>query len=379
MKVIASPCFHDTINLYGEAYFSLAYELSDMIWTADLDLRLTYLNKAVSSLFGYGISEVIYKKLIDFCEPDSAELLSRRLDEEIRKEKSRGIGKSRFLTIELKHACADGSVLWTETRIGFLRNLVGDVVGFIGVSRDITDRRRQQNVLLQGKLLSIIGEMTSVIASEINNAVGGILLSSEQLMMGKLSSQAKKDLSAIHDEAQRVARMMTNLLNSCNLAPENIERYKLNRILNKVLEIRRYGHVRNNIDVSTDLHKPTIYVMCDTHQLQQVFTRLLQDAETALLAQNGGNIVITSRRQGDWARVSIADNRLIRVEKLPEQIPGNAFITSRPTGDITRLDMILCHAIITAHSGQLYSESNRMGGNTFIIELPIHKPPRPEK
>lgn len=354
-------------------WFWLADSLADIVWTADLDLHLTYLNQAVTRLLGYDIDEVMYKTFLDICARDSAEVLTRKLAGELEKDRGSRIERSRVWTVEIKHNCKDGSTLWTETRMGFLRDRCGEPVGYIGVSRDITDRRRQENALHQGRLLSIIGEMTSAIATEINNPVGGILLSSEQLMMGNVSHQAKKDLTMIHGEAKRVARMMSNLLNSCNLAPPQLERYKIHRLLNKVLEIRKYGHETHNITVSTDFQKQPLYVMCDIHQLQQVFTRLIQDAEGALQKQNGGNIVLASRKQGDWAKVSIADNRPIHLENYQDQVLGPIFAMPAPNADISRLDIVLCHAVVSAHGGQLYSESNRMGGNTFVIELPVYK------
>jgi signal transduction histidine kinase len=223
------------------------------------------------------------------------------------------------------------------------------------------------------RLLTMVKSLTSAIAGEINNPVGGILLSSEQLMMGEISREAKNDLSVIHGEAKKVARTMSTLLNSCNLVPQKIERYKLHRLLNKVLEIRKFAFESHNIVVSTDLQKLTLYVTCDVYQLQQVFSRLIQDSEAALQKQNGGNIVVTSKKQGDWARVTIADNRQIMVENYPGQLIAPILSLPKPHGDVSRMDIILCHAVVTAHGGQLYSENNRMGGNTFVVELPLSK------
>jgi PAS domain S-box-containing protein len=349
----------------------LADSMADIVWTADLDLRLTYLNQAMTRVLGYDIEEMKYKPFSSICTPDSGEMVARKLTGELKKDNIARIDRERVWTLEIRNACKDGSTLWTETKIGFLLGSGGEPEGFIGISRDITERRRKENILHQGKLLAIIGEMTSAIATEINNPVGGILLSSEQLMLGNVSRQTMNDLSMIHGEAKRVARMMSSLLNSCNLAPQKMERYKLHRLLNKVLEIRKYAHETRNIIVSTDLQKLPLYVICDTHQLQQVFTRLIQDAETALQKQKGGNIVITSRKQGEWAKVSIADDRQTHMHDYLDQYLGPIFARTDPNTDVTRLDRILCHGVVTAHGGQLYSESNRMGGNTFVVELPV--------
>ncbi len=212
--------------------------------------------------------------------------------------------------------------------------------------------------------------MTAGIAHEVNNPLGGILLFSELMMKSNVSRQMKKDLRVIHGEAKRAARIMTDLLTFSLGTISETRRSNMHRIINKVLEKRRYAQSVQNISVSSNLSKTPIYINCDSSQLKHAFMHLVLNAEEALQKQNGGYIVITTQKYGEWVRVSIADDGPgIAKEHLKNVF--HPFFTTKQPGEGTGLGLSTCHDIITTHGGLIQAENNRMGGATFTVELPL--------
>lgn len=353
-----------------EDYHLLANNVIDVIWTMDLNLRFTYFSPSVTGMMGYSNDEALRLTLPGILTPASYEILLKTVAEQLALENMKQKDPSRVCTLELEHLCKDGSTLWVETKMGFVRDQYGQAIGFIGVARDISERRRMEKQLQQTQLLASLGEMTAGIAHEINNPLGSILLFSELMMKSNVSRQMKKDLRVIHGEATRAARIMTDLLTFSLGTISETRRSNLHRIINKVLEMRRYAQSVQNISASTNLDKTPVYINCVPSQLKHVFMHLVLNAEEVLQKQNGGHIIITTRKYGEWVRISIADDGPGIAE---EHLQGvfHPFYTTKEPGDGTGLGLSTCHGIITTHGGLIHAENNRMGGATFTVELPM--------
>ncbi len=353
-----------------EDYHLLVSKVVDVIWTTDLNLRFTYFSPPVTRMMGYGKDEALRLTLPGVLTPASSEILLKTVAEQLALENMKQKEPSRVWTLELEHQHKDGSTLWTETKMGFVRNQFGQAIGFIGVTRDISERKRMEKQLQQTQLLASLGEMTAGIAHEVNNPLGGILLFSELMMKSNVPRQMKKDLRVIHGEAKRAAKIMTDLQTFSLGTISETRRSNLHRIINKVLEMRRYAQSVQNVSVSTNLNKNPVYINCDSSQLKHAFMHLILNAEEALQKKKGGHIIITTQKYGEWVRVSIADDGPGIAEEHLKHV-FHPFFTTKKIGDGTGLGLSTCHGIITTHGGLIQTENNRMGGATFTVELPI--------
>ncbi|GAF94834.1 unnamed protein product [marine sediment metagenome] len=134
--------------------------------------------------------------------------------------------------------------------------------------------------------------------------------------------------------------------------------------------MRRYEEKVQNIDVSANLLKDPLYVKGDSSQLIQVFMNIMLNAEEALKESRGGNIVITTQIDGEWVKVSIADDGTGIAEENLSQV-FYPFFTTKQAGGGTGLGLSTCYGIVTAHNGLIRAENNEMGGATFTVELPL--------
>jgi len=134
-----------------QKYRLLADNSADVIWTMDTDGRFTYCSPSIEKLRGYTAEEVLHMGMADVLTPasfDSAkEIMSRTLGL-IRQ----GAFKSEAVAVELEQTCKDGSTVWTESMVRPILSESGLLTGFLGVTRNIDERRRSREILEQAEM-----------------------------------------------------------------------------------------------------------------------------------------------------------------------------------------------------------------------------------
>lgn len=123
-----------------EKYRELVEEVSDWVWAVDAAGRYTYSSPVVERILGYKPGEVVGKSIFDFIHPDDR----RRCEEEFRKVAAEGKEIVRCLNRNLRE---DGSVVWLETNGKPIYSKTGELIGFRGVARDVTERVRIEEAL----------------------------------------------------------------------------------------------------------------------------------------------------------------------------------------------------------------------------------------
>ena len=123
-------------------YRLLAENVTDIIWTMDMNLRFTFLTPSVTRVLGYDIKELMAKRLEELLTPASYKLAMKTLTEELAIDGMEQIDPHRSRVLELELNCKDGSTVWVETKMTFLRDPKGRVIEILGVARDITERKR---------------------------------------------------------------------------------------------------------------------------------------------------------------------------------------------------------------------------------------------
>jgi len=128
-------------------YRLLAENVSDVVWVTDMNLRPTYFSPSVTRLMGCSVEEAMAGTAETGLTPESLEaaadaLAAARTLEE--REPGRASGEG---TLELEFRCKDGSTVWADTTVSFLRDSAGRPVEILGVLRDISERRRVEERL----------------------------------------------------------------------------------------------------------------------------------------------------------------------------------------------------------------------------------------
>jgi PAS domain S-box-containing protein len=113
----------------------------------NMDSHLTYISPSVTRARGYSIEEAMTQGVEEVLTPASLEVAKRIFSEELAAEEKEGKDRSRSRTLELEVYCKNASTIWTESTITFLRGPGGRPNGILGVTRDITRRKRAEEAL----------------------------------------------------------------------------------------------------------------------------------------------------------------------------------------------------------------------------------------
>ena len=125
-----------------EQYHLLADNLQDVIFTMDLNLNYTFISPSIKSMRGYEPEEIIGHSFHEMAPPASVNKALETVAEELKLEKSGQADPNRSRVIDVEMYCKDGSTIWTEAKFSFTRDENNQPKGFIGIKRDITDRKQ---------------------------------------------------------------------------------------------------------------------------------------------------------------------------------------------------------------------------------------------
>jgi diguanylate cyclase (GGDEF)-like protein/PAS domain S-box-containing protein len=141
----------EALRVSETRYRLLAENARDVIWTVDMDMRLTYVSPSVTMLLGFTEEEAMARTVRQAYTQASFEKAMQVFAEEMAIE-SAGCGdpnRSRILELDL--ICKDGNTVTVEGNFCFLRDPTGKVIGVLSILRDIADRKRSEELLRESE------------------------------------------------------------------------------------------------------------------------------------------------------------------------------------------------------------------------------------
>ena len=237
----------EAIRKSEERYRLLADNVTDVIWILDLDFHYKYVTPSVTRLRGYEPDELIGSSLMDLLSEESRKKVREEYGRELQAEKIGGVDPNRSVTLELEQLCKDGSTVWTEVRVKFLRDPQGVAQGLVGVTRDISQKKKAEaeiNASLKEK---------EILLKEVHHRVKNNL----QIISGLLNLQAQHitdpGAKEVYKESQnRVITMgliHEELYQSKDLAQVDFAAYIQNLSSNLFAS---YGKEHGNVDLVLD-------------------------------------------------------------------------------------------------------------------------------
>ncbi|MEW6079662.1 MAG: PAS domain S-box protein [Thermodesulfobacteriota bacterium] len=126
-------------------YRLLTENATDIIWTADMKMRLTYISPSVERVLGYSPEEAQSLPVQALVTPESYQQAMKVMNDELDRMATVSQGRPTTLVVEMVRK--DGATVWTEVNATWLRDEGGGVKGILGVSRDITERKTTEDLL----------------------------------------------------------------------------------------------------------------------------------------------------------------------------------------------------------------------------------------
>jgi PAS domain S-box-containing protein len=349
-----------------QQYRLIADHTADIIYKMSIkDGKFNYVSPSTERILGYTQSEGLAMKLTDLLTPESFQ----KQNNELMAAMQQGI-TSATLQMNLKHK--DSRIIPFEVHASMVFDEKGKPAEIVGVARDITERKKMEEQLLMQDRLASIGQLTSSMAHELNNPLTSIIGFSSLLLKKEFDEETRQDIAIIHNEAQRIASTVKNLLSFSRKQPQQKQPVDINECIRKVLGMRAYEQLVNNIKVHVSYGPELPLINANSSQLEQVFFNIIINAEYFMTeAHKEGKLDIITHRDGNIVRMLFTDNgpgiseENIKSVFLP-------FFTTKEAGRGTGLSLSICQGIVNEHGGKIYVKNGESGGATFVIELPVN-------
>jgi two-component system sporulation sensor kinase A len=311
-------------------------------------------NAALQLLGAAGKDQVIGKSVYDFIHPQGHETVRRRLAC-AEKGNIKGL-------IEQKMIRLDGTVIHVETVT--IPAMFEGKPSIHTVIRDVTERKKAEEVLRTSDKLKAAGQMAAGIAHEIRNpltAIKGFIQLAEWRLPDKVEY-----FSIIKEEIERIERITSELLMLAKPNPGKVQKTDIRQILQGVKALLETQAIMNKIEIVTELQETPAYIECDENQIKQVFINLIKNAIEAM--KQGGTITVSVRCEDGKVLAEVADQGCgIPQEQLLKI--GQPFYTTKDKG--TGLGLMVSFKIIENHHGSISISSRSGEGTTFTIALPL--------
>ena len=234
--------------------------------------------------------------------------------------------------------------------------------------RAYEDLRKTQEQLLQSEKMSAVGQLISGVAHELNNPLTAILGYAQLLQGARLDDRSAEYVTKLFKQAQRTHRVVQNLLSFARQHKPQKEEVDLRRVLEETLTLSEYDLKVNNIALKREIPKDLPAVIGDSHQLEQVFLNIINNAIDAMGEDRGrGSLKVRVAQKDSFVSVEFEDNG--PGIKDPGKI-FDPFYTTKSLGKGTGLGLSICYGIVKEHLGEISARSGAGGGATIEVRLP---------
>ncbi len=328
--------------------------IQDQLVVADADGAITLVNPAILALLGYSEEELIGRH---------ASLLLG--DENISfTVQTRGVGTTL--------AAKDGKLIPVLFSSSVIVDSDGEITGWIGAAKDISDLKRLEARIHQSEKLSAVGQLAAGVAHEINNPLG-VILGFAQAMSRVLKPGDENELpvKSIEREALRCKALVQNLLTFARTSHSDRVPMDLNTAVAQSLALIEPQAKMGRVKIAASLGEGLPPVLANKGQLEQVIMNLAKNAIDAM--PDGGCLELrTELAEGtpnSWVCLKVVDDGTGIPDAVVSKI-FDPFFTTKPIGQGTGLGLSLVSEIVQKHSGQL-SVDSRPGRTEFTIKLPV--------
>jgi len=358
--VIANARFFEMVRRAKEQWETAFDALSEGIAVVDDEGRVRRSNRALASLLGMPLQNVIGTPLAGAL-----------------------LGKSNALQ-ELLAATRRGErpaplVARSEPLRRAVRVNVARIPGaatehsIVVMVEDVTEQQALETQLVQSEKLAAVGQLVSGVAHELNNPLTSIAGLSEFLLEQKeLGKKDRGHLQVIQEQAERAGRIVRNLLTFARKGSAERVPVDLNDVIRRTLSLTAYDLKLKDITVERELSGALPEVFGDRHGLQQVVLNLITNAAQAVAEnprERPREITVSTWFDGQ-VHLRVADTG----PGIPDEITQSVFtpfFTTKEPGKGTGLGLSLTYSIVESHGGQITLEPrNPRGGAAFRVDLP---------
>ena len=360
------------LNKSEQWHRSLYENATDGIIVLDRNGIIVNANEKICEMHGFSRDALVGAHI---------KLLEADTDKENVVERTRRILIGEALVYETTHNKKDGTPIYFE--ISAKAITIGDELFIQSFYRDITERKKFQEHLLQSQKMESIGVLAGGIAHDFNNILTAILGHTEIIRRNSvLDIKSTNSLGVIEDASRRAGRMISKLLGFARKSKYEIVPLNLNDVVYDTIKLLERV-IDKSIEMTVELDSHLPLVQGDTNQIEQIVMNLMVNARDAM--PHGGRIVIKTAvvhvkqgmpgipiyiLSGEYVVLSIADTGTGIPENIANKI-FEPFFTTKERGKGTGLGLSMVYGAIKEHKGYITVQSEPGVGTVFTVYLPV--------
>jgi PAS domain S-box-containing protein len=363
-----------------EKYRNILESIEEGYFEIDLDGNLTFFNDPLCKILGYSRDEMQGMNTQVFTTHHTAKKIDRIY--ELMKTTAEPVNVTDYVAIR-----KNGRHLALELSASLMKNSEGEPIGFRGVLRDVSERKRAEEEkrkletqLQQAQKMESIGTLAGGIAHDFNNILMGIQ-GNASLMLLKIDNGHPNFEKAKNIEryVQNGTELTKQLLGFARRGKYHVIATDLNEVIEKSSGL--FGRTKKEIQIHTRLVDDIWTVEVDRGQIDQALLNLYVNAWQAM--PEGGELYLQTENvvldhtyvkpykvePGNYVKISVADTG-VGIDKEYQKRIFEPFFTTKEMGRGTGLGLASVYGIIKNHGGYInvYSEKNQ--GTTFTVYLP---------
>ncbi|MFW6179573.1 MAG: response regulator [Desulfohalobiaceae bacterium] len=339
----------------------------------DQDFRVVYVNPFFDQVCGFKASELICNL------PDRQRSTGLQIQESGADHSWRG-----QLSLEDKN----GMLRQVEVTVSAVRNWSAQIVNYVLLVRDVTEKLHLQQQLQQAQKMEAIGTLAGGIAHDFNNMLMAMQGFTE-LAQSSLSqdSKAAQHLQSVLQTCERAKDLVQQILTFSRQEQSQKKPLQVKTVLKEVLKLMQ-ATLPANIELQTSIDPDPPRVLADPSQMQQVIMNLCTNAVQAM--PEGGRLQVALRGKrlgledeqrpeelepGHYLELEVQDTGQGMEQELTQRI-FDPFFTTKPRGQGTGLGLSVVHGILQEVSGSITVRSTPGAGTLFRVHVPALQNPR---
>jgi two-component system cell cycle sensor histidine kinase/response regulator CckA len=364
----------ETLRESEEKYRNILTNIDDGYFEVDNTGNFTFSNDSMCKILGYPKNGLVGMNNREYMDEENAKKIFRTFSRVYRT----GISTK---ALDWKLLRKDGTECFVETVVSLIKDSNGNGIGFRGIARDITERKRLESQLQQAMRMESIGTLAGGIAHDFNNLLMGIQGRVSLISLDLEPSHSHlRHTNAIEDYIRSATDLTKQLLGLAHGGKYEVKPTDTNELVNNTVNM--FGRTKKEIRIHTNFIDPPPVVMVDRSQIKQVLLNLYINAWQAM--PGGGELYLETRivtlddayckpyqaKPGQYAKVSVTDTGIGMDAETSQRI-FDPFFTTKKKSRGTGLGLASAYGIIKNHGGIIIVKSEIGQGTTFNIYLPL--------
>ena len=365
----------EALHRTGDYLENVLENSRDMIFRADSDHVLVSFSKGGESALGYTLDDLSGRKMKDLAEdPHDFESLAVQCLK--KKEAVRG-------EISFRHKT--GRIVYCRVVLSPSTNALGEIIGMVGVCRDITAWKKFKEDLIRVDRLAEVGRIASGIVHELNNPVAvigeisgwiGAVASDAEGLDEEDREEIKTSVRHIGEQTKRCRNITGQLLSFVRESKLTTASLDAHELLKGTVSLLTPELKFTDVEIVYNFVEGPVFVNSDKQLLEQVFVNFISNAVYAVKEKGEKRGRITLETFLDDAggspvvEINITDTG-IGISKNDQKSIYEYFYTTKPPGKGTGLGLPISRDIIKNLGGSLSFESEPGEGTTFTVRLPV--------